>query len=129
MILLWFIIGIVLIFAIARYNESNKLFWTLLLAFLFGFAGTKMVIQTNAEKQSKGNLEQMHPTQVSKAMLDVAVLPIKSIVPKTSVHVTDMQNPVGQGLASAKTEIAIAQEKVFWGIRDQPLTVNYFDTS
>lgn len=30
-------IGIIAIFAIAKYNKSNKMFWTLLVSMLFGF--------------------------------------------------------------------------------------------
>lgn len=36
--LLVFVLGIIVIIGIARYNESNKLFWTLLISFLSGIA-------------------------------------------------------------------------------------------
>ena len=37
--LLLFFLGLTCIFLIARYNGSNKLFWTLLLAMMSGFIG------------------------------------------------------------------------------------------
>ena len=46
MALFWFICGILLICGIARYNESNKLFWTLLVSFVGTFAAASIVIAT-----------------------------------------------------------------------------------
>ena len=40
-----FIVGILLILGIAKYNKSNKLFWTLFTAYTLGFAGMKLVTQ------------------------------------------------------------------------------------
>lgn len=64
MILLWFLLGVVLIFGIARYNESAKLFWTLLLSFIGAFTVTSVILNSNKdENESKTELVQMCPTQ------------------------------------------------------------------
>ncbi len=49
--LLMFFVGIVLIFLIARYNKSNKLFWILLLAMLSGFVGGTVAANVGNNKQ------------------------------------------------------------------------------
>ena len=52
--LLIFLLGIIVIIGIARYNESNKLFWTLLISFLSGMAvGSVYNIVTAPEKNGK----------------------------------------------------------------------------
>ena len=63
MALFWFICGILLICGIARYNESNKLFWTLLVSFVGTFAAASIVIATcnNDTKNVKANVS---PTQL-----------------------------------------------------------------
>lgn len=63
MFVLWFIIGIILIFGIARYNESNKLFWTLFASFVGAFAFASVIIAANHEP-SKKNINQMYSTQL-----------------------------------------------------------------
>ena len=64
MTFLLFCLGILIIFGIARYNESNKLFWTLFVAYTSCFAATKVVYDTVAEKeQSETSLNQAYPTQ------------------------------------------------------------------
>lgn len=64
MTFLLFCLGILIILGIARYNESNKLFWTLFVAYTLGFAATKVVYDTIAEKgQSETSLNQAYPTQ------------------------------------------------------------------
>lgn len=64
MTFLLFILGLLIIFGIARYNESNKLFWTLFVAYVLGFTATKVVYSTFIEKeQSESSLNQAYPTQ------------------------------------------------------------------
>lgn len=61
-----FIAGIAVILLIARYNQSNKLFWTLLMAMLAGFVGGTIAtkIATNNSSEHTG-LYQSVPTQGS----------------------------------------------------------------
>jgi hypothetical protein len=64
MTLALFIFAIALAIGIARYNNSNKLFWTLLTCFILGIACTKIVHDTFSEKeQSEQSLDQAYPTQ------------------------------------------------------------------
>ena len=68
MFVLWFIIGIILIFCISRYNESNKLFWTLLTSYVGAFAFTVVVLTYN--KPSKQNVDQVYSTQLCEDTSD-----------------------------------------------------------
>lgn len=47
----------------ARYNESNKLFWTLFVSLTLGIAGVNMVYNTCEQEQSEQSLDQAYPTQ------------------------------------------------------------------
>ena len=63
MTLFLFILGLVLITLISRYNESNKLFWTLLTVYTLGFVGTKLIYDNFVADESKNTFEQVQPTQ------------------------------------------------------------------
>lgn len=63
MILVYFVLGIILAFVIARYNESNKLFWILLTSFMLGITGGTIWYKCT-NKEVKKNLT-MTPTQTS----------------------------------------------------------------
>lgn len=118
--LLWFILGISLIFGIARYNESNKLFWTLLFAYTIGFAGTKMVLDIHhGDEQSNESLTQVYSTQESVIAV-AATLPFTTAIDMTSTKVT-ASNPVSQGFTPVTTETKVTPSEVFGRTRDQPL--------
>lgn len=122
MILLWFAIGIALIIGIARYNESNKLFWTLLFAYMVGFAGTKMISQViGGEKQSNEHFAQMPSIQAPAAALSTVSYFVTDVMPKVS-NVVTAHKPVGQSVASVASEVEVTLSEVFGGIRDQPQT-------
>jgi len=72
MTFLMFVLGIIIIAGIARYNQSNKLFWTLFIAFVLGFAGKKLVNDTffSEKEQSGTSLNQAYPTQGLAVSLD-----------------------------------------------------------
>lgn len=53
MSLLSFIVGLIIIFCIGRYNESNKLFWILLISFISSFTITSVAIKATFEKDKK----------------------------------------------------------------------------
>ena len=94
MTLLMFFLGILIILGIARYNESNKLFWTLFTAYTLGFAGTKLVYDSFHEKeQSQQSLNQAYPTQGLLAM-DNAFVCIADNISYTTTETTS--NPVSQ---------------------------------
>lgn len=89
-----FIVGILLILGIAKYNKSNKLFWTLFTAYTLGFAGMKLVYDSFSEKAgSEQSLNQAYPTQGLLAM-DNAFVCIDENVSYTTTETTS--NPVSQ---------------------------------
>lgn len=127
MTVLWFILGIALIFGIARYNESNKLFWTLLFAFVMGFAGTKMVLSNHhGDEQSNGNLTQVCSTCVPMTMSSTNMYYITDNLSKAGEVVTAQQH-MGQSLTPALSEVNITLSEVSRRTRDQPTIT--FDTS
>ena len=63
MTLFLFLLGIAIIIGIARYNESNKLFWALLTCYTLCFAGAKLVIDNLSKDERKNAFEQVQPTQ------------------------------------------------------------------
>lgn len=120
MILLWFFVGILIIFAIARYNESNKLFWLFLLSYVMGFAGTKMVYDTfSGDKQSNDNLVQVSSTQVMSTALNTATYFITDNKVDNNTMVTAFK-PVSQGISPTMHEIDVTLSEVFGRTRDQP---------
>lgn len=90
-----FILGLLIILGISRYNESNKLFWTLLTSFVFCFAGTKIIVETFGEKgQSEKSLNQAYPTQGLDAASDTCMCFFNDELYKANVKETS--KPVGQ---------------------------------
>ena len=63
MTLLVFILGLLIILGIARYNESNKLFWALLTSYVLSFAGCKLIIDNFGHDESNNTFMQVQPTQ------------------------------------------------------------------
>lgn len=61
--LLTFIIGIIVVFLLARYNKSNKLFWLLLLSMMSGFIGG--TIAANIKNDKKSNVEYVSQNMTS----------------------------------------------------------------
>jgi hypothetical protein len=90
-----FVLGIAIILGIARYNESNKLFWILFTTFTLGFAGTKAIIDSFGGKgQSEKSLNQAYPTQGLDLASDTCMCFLADEPMKTNVKVTS--KPVGQ---------------------------------
>lgn len=117
MVVLWFVIGILVITGIARYNASNQLFWQLFLAFLLGFAVTKMVMPEN---QSNTAFEQVYPTQVSSAAQSWAIIAHTSYAKDNNV--VTAQPAVSQEYTPALPECSITS-KTCGKVRDQPQEV------
>ena len=96
MTLALFIFAVLLALGIARYNESNKLFWTLT-CFILGIACTKVVYDTFSEKeQSEQSLNQAYPTQGLLPTANTFVLFNNADSYTTDVKVTS--KPVGQAI-------------------------------
>lgn len=126
MILLWFLLGIALIFGIAKYNESNKLFWTLLLSFIIGIAGAKVVLDTTkSNKVESGKSFQGNSTQIS--VENVALF--SEYMPTTTDEVVTAQVSVGQSAIFEQNEELFTTSMILGKSRDQPTTPICFDTS
>lgn len=70
MILLWCLLGISLAFGIARYNQSNKLFWILFTSFVIGIAGAS-VYNKLTNDQSETESVQVCPTQACSGSVNI----------------------------------------------------------
>lgn len=128
MILTWFLLGIILILLIARYNESNKLFWTLLFSFMVGYAGTTMIVKTFGDENKKDvKLTQVCSTQMPTTTFNMLSYYMTANMLPESVAVTE-QTFVGKNMP-AMCESNIASSWVSRRTRDQPLIVKFFDTS
>lgn len=121
MILLLFIIGVALIFGIARYCQSNTLFWTLLFSYVIGFAGMKIVMETvGKNEQSNVKVVSVHSTQLPITHCST-VYPFMCLnnVLEEPKKVTD-SNTVSRYCALLKTKNVTLSE-VIGKIRDQPV--------
>jgi hypothetical protein len=94
-----FILGIVLITLIARYNESNKLFWALLTCYMLGFAGVKLIHDSFTKDEGKTTFMQVPPTQGLAASQSTFVYLIASDSMPAPKKVTS--EPVSQAIVPA----------------------------
>lgn len=92
--LMLFILGVAIITLLARYNESNKLFWTLLTCLTIGFVGHKLINDAFGKKESKVKVEQVQPTQALAVTSGSLVYLLADSTLPTSVKATS--NPVSQ---------------------------------
>ena len=118
MILLWFLAGILFALCIARYNESNRLFWQLSIAFLLGYAVTVMVNRTNGSEKSNANLTQVCPTQGQIEVQSVPTL-FQLYNGYTNKSVTG-SIPVSQEFTPDKCEDSVISSEISRRTRDQP---------
>jgi hypothetical protein len=119
--LIVFVIGL-----IARYNESNKLFWTLLTPFVVAFAVTKMVTKDSSPKQDETVTLQVNPTQSAVLTSDAFMY----LLAGDSVSGTKKATSPSVGkdtIPAAKDTIIPSKATV--NTRDQPNKQSFFDTS
>lgn len=119
MILLWFTLGVLLVYGIARYNKSNKLFWQLTLSFILGYAATVMCTRTFGERSSK-NLTQVCPTQAPTMASGSIVYLLAGVDGLAPLKVTAFK-PVSQVYTPEKCEKTAIPSEVFGRTRDQPI--------
>ena len=72
--LLIFLLGIIVIIGIARYNESNKLFWTLLISFLSGMAVASVYNTVTAPEKNGKNVTLTKSTPTCQISSDIYCL-------------------------------------------------------
>ena len=80
----------ILILCIARYNQSNKLFWTLFASFVGAFALTSVVLAAN--KPSKKNVNQVYSTQLCEDTSDATCASLMDVFSTTNG--TEKSEPV-----------------------------------
>ena len=99
MTLFLFFLGLAIITLIARYNESNKLFWALFTSFVLFFAGTKLVIDNLPKDESKNTFEQVQPTQGLMAASGSFQFLVTDDTSSATMKVTS--KPVGKAIVPA----------------------------
>lgn len=116
-----FLIGIISIVLIARYNEDDRLFWKLLLSFVFAFAATTVCYKiTGLGNKSMENLtEQVYPTQVPTGALDISNPSVNAFGEVTIMDVTGPV-PVSKDNTPALCKTSPTFDEVYGHDRDQP---------
>lgn len=116
---------VLIIAAVARYNESNKLFWTLLTPFIVAFAVTKMIQKDSSPKQDETVTLQVSPTQSAVLTSDA----FKYLLAGDSVSETKKETSPSVGKDTIPVENdTIIRSKATSKIRDQSKS-SFFDTS
>lgn len=135
MTIIVFILGLLIILGIARYNESNKLFWILFVSYVLGFAGVKMLLDVFGEKeQSEVSLNQAYPIQGLATMDNAFVCEVTNICSPTT---KTMSKPVGQAYTPDFVEKTITLSDVhgvthglyLHNLANPPNDVLVYDTS
>lgn len=121
--LLYFIVAIMLSLIFARYNESKKLFWILIISFMIGAIGGAMYSDYKSNTKSKAKSAQ-------KASIQTSVNTAK--YPSLDAILTDTQTfkakSVGQTYFVRDSRyVSYAPSKCLEDIRAQPFKA--FDTS
>ena len=117
MTLALYALGVLVILVLAKYNESNKLFWTFLTAWTLGYAVTTMVVRST--KQSESKCVQVLPTQ--DAVLNLPGTFMMLPIDTTTAPKKETSEPVSQALvpviANGFTTVDVTNAS-----RDQPTT-------
>jgi hypothetical protein len=132
MSLLLFLIGLFIIFCIGRYNESNKLFWILLISFISSFAITSVAIKAVLEKGKK--VEKVSCVSLTQAPASKSGIFLLADYALAGTQVLYDTKPVGKGtLCSLCNSI---ENSSYSGLDDivikmikPPQSTDYFDDS
>lgn len=123
MILFWFVLGIITILCIARYNEDEKLFWKLFISFIGAYGAAAVALQiAKQQKQDKVEYVTSAPMQVLSSESYVCTLADPSTVVTNEVCTSV---PASKDMQMFYTNPILS--KVAGGARDQPF--EFFDTS
>ena len=93
MILLWCLCGFTTAFCIGRYNQSNKLFWTLFTSFVLGIAGASVY-----NKYTQTTKEEIRTTQVCPTQDCTATNTVLVTIDAGIAVCNYLSAPVGQGI-------------------------------
>lgn len=121
-----FCLTVVIIYGIARYNESNKLFWTLLTPFLLGFAVWTMTHKESVPQQEEITVLQNNPTQAAALTPDTYMYLLTGDSANATKKATS--HPVGQD-STALPDSSLSTGKIAVKTRDQPNKSKPYDTS
>lgn len=132
MSLLLFLIGLFIIFCIGRYNESNKLFWILLISFISSFAITSVAIKAVLEKGKK--VEKVSCVSLTQAPASKSGIFLLADYALAGTQVLYDTKPVGKGtLCSLCNSI---EDSSYSGLDDivikmikPPQSTDYFNDS
>lgn len=132
MSLLLFLIGLFIIFCIGRYNESNKLFWILLISFISSFAITSVAIKAVLGKSKK--VEKVSCVSLTQAPASKSGIFLLADYALAGTQVLYDTKPVGKGtLCSLCNSI---EDSSYSGLDDivikmikPPQSTDYFDDS
>lgn len=132
MSLLLFLIGLFIIFCIGRYNESNKLFWILLISFISSFAITSVAIKAALGKGKK--VEKVSCVSLTQAPASKSGIFLLADYALAGTQVLYDTKPVGKGtLCSLCNSI---EDSRYSGLNDivikmikPPQSTDYFDDS
>lgn len=117
MIALLFLLGILAIVGIARYNEDDRLFWKLFICYSVAFAATSIAVATFDGGQDENNsTEQVYPTQVLDSTTNLLGLYAIACEPAT---VSESFAPVSKDNALFNNGVVELTE-VCGNVRDQP---------
>lgn len=89
MILLWLTLSVLLAALIARYNESNKLFWILFTSFVVGVAGGHLYMKATSTGHSKECCVKVLPMQGTPMSVANAIVTTDNGVLSTSTSVPE----------------------------------------
>lgn len=119
MIFIWFLVGIIAITAIARYNEDDRLFWKLLLSFVFAFTLTTVGFKMLGTKGKSDLNGQVYPTQAPGYMSSNTSRTI-NMLPVVTLEDTAIPVPVSKDNTPVTVEIIDTFDEVYGRNRDQP---------
>lgn len=129
--LLWFLLGIILIFGISRYLESNKLFWILLISFVGSYTLASITAKSILRKKEVSKSTVMvSPTQASTGTSDLYLLAndpaidIQDFLSKLASKVYRINNSTF--IASNNPSI---RDGVVYKLLKPPRCFSFFDTS
>ena len=118
MILLYFVAAILIAVALARYNESNRLFWVLFVSFMLGLGAGSLFLRNIGHKESKVVTTQVCPTQALVQALDVYI-PLASdlCITTDAINIADPASK-DYTFVESSNNLALSKDRV--ATRDQP---------
>lgn len=123
----FFLVGLLIITLVARYNENEKLFWQLLISFIGTYGAATIAINalSSEKKQSKEVVITSKPMQAptSKSYNFCSLADLSSLVTVEEYPSV----PAGKDIASKLNDPSLSG--VGRGARDQPMDTIMFDTS